>query len=169
MSCTSLCTYLFAWIIKSRDCWVREYESCVKLLSLKCSSGFFFFFCLFLFRAAPTPLGGSHDTGLNRSCNRWPMPQPQQHRIWAVSVIYTTAHGNLGSLTHWVRPGIKPTSSWMLVRFINRWAMRGTPKYLPVFIATDTVFTVLRLSFVANTECYPSFTLWYLESKTSNL
>ena len=25
-------------------------------------------------------------------------------------------HGNTGSLTHWVRPGIEPTSSWILVR-----------------------------------------------------
>ena len=40
---------------------------------------------------------------------------------------YTTAHGNAGSLTHWARPRIKPTSSWILVRFVNHWAMMGTP------------------------------------------
>ena len=34
------------------------------------------------------------------------MPQPQQHKILAVSETYTTAHGNARSLTHWVRPGI---------------------------------------------------------------
>ena len=28
------------------------------------------------------------------------IPQPQQHRIRAMSVTYTTAHGNTGSLTH---------------------------------------------------------------------
>ena len=32
---------------------------------------------------------------------------------------YTTAHGNAGSLTHWVRSGIEPTSSWLLVRFVS--------------------------------------------------
>ena len=32
---------------------------------------------------------------------------------------YTTAHSNAGSLTHWVRPGIEPTSSWVLVGFIT--------------------------------------------------
>ena len=32
--------------------------------------------------------------------------------------LYTTAHGNAGSLTHWARPGIKPASSWILVRFV---------------------------------------------------
>ena len=37
--------------------------------------------------------------------------------IRAMSVAYTTAHGNVGSLTHCARPGIKPTSSWTLLRF----------------------------------------------------
>ena len=30
---------------------------------------------------------------------------------------YATAHSNTGSLTHWVRPGIKPATSWLLVGF----------------------------------------------------
>ena len=38
-----------------------------------------------------------------------------------------TAHGNTGSLTHWVRPGIKPASSRMLVRLVNYRATTGTP------------------------------------------
>ena len=46
------------------------------------------------------------------------MPQPQQRQIRTVSAIYTTAHGNAKSLTYWVRPGVKPASSWMLARFI---------------------------------------------------
>ena len=46
-----------------------------------------------------------------------PQPQPQQQGIQAMSATYTTAHGNLGSLTHWARPEIKPASSRM-VRFI---------------------------------------------------
>ena len=36
-----------------------------------------------------------------------------------MSMTYTTAHGNTGSLTHWARPGIEPTSSWILVMFIS--------------------------------------------------
>jgi len=36
----------------------------------------------------------------------------------ATSVTFTTAHGNARSLTHWVRPGIKPMSSWTLIGFI---------------------------------------------------
>ena len=47
-------------------------------------------------------------------------------QIWAASVTYTTAQGNAGSLTHWVRPGIKPATSWFLVRFVfavPRWEL----------------------------------------------
>ena len=32
---------------------------------------------------------------------------------------YVTAHGNARSLIHWARPGIKPTFSWLLVRFVS--------------------------------------------------
>ena len=42
--------------------------------------------------------------------------------------IYTTAHGNAGSLTHWVRPGMEPTTSWFLVRFASAvpwWELQG--------------------------------------------
>ena len=40
--------------------------------------------------------------------------QPQQWWIWAVSVTYTTAHGNAGSWPYYVRLGIEPASSWTL-------------------------------------------------------
>ena len=47
------------------------------------------------------------------------MLQRQQHQIWAASMTYTAAHGNAGSLTHWARPGMKPTFSWILITFIT--------------------------------------------------
>ena len=56
--------------------------------------------------------------GSNWSYSHRPTPQLQQHGIWAMSATYTMAHGNTRSLTHWARPGIKPSSSWILVRFI---------------------------------------------------
>ena len=56
---------------------------------------------------------------LNFSCRFPPTPQPQQLRIWAAFSIYTTAHSNTGSPTHWTRPGIEPASSWMLVEFVS--------------------------------------------------
>ena len=54
---------------------------------------------------------------------------PQQQWIWAVSSTYTTAHGNARFLTHWLRPGIEPASSWILARFVNHWATMGPPGY----------------------------------------
>ena len=40
--------------------------------------------------------------------------QLKQCKVQAVSSNYTTAHGNAGSLTPWARPGIEPTTSWLL-------------------------------------------------------
>ena len=56
------------------------------------------------------------------------MPQPQQCQSWAASVTYTTAHSNAGSLTHWVRPGIKLASPWILVGFISAAPQWEPPK-----------------------------------------
>ena len=65
--------------------------------------------------------------GSNQSCSCWPMAEPWQSRIRAPSLNYTTAHGNTGSLIHWVKSGIEPTSSWILVGFVTLWATMGTP------------------------------------------
>ena len=35
-----------------------------------------------------------------------------------MSATYNTAHGNAGSPTHWVRPGIEPPSSWIPVGLV---------------------------------------------------
>ena len=67
--------------------------------------------------------------GSNRSYSCQPTPQPQQRRIRAESLNYTTAHGNARSLTHWAKPGIKPVSSWILAGLVNYWAMIGTPVF----------------------------------------
>ena len=68
---------------------------------------FFFFF----FRGA----GSSYARG-RQSFTCQAAPQPQQGQDWAKSATYTIAHGNT---THWVRPGIKPELSWILVGFIT--------------------------------------------------
>ena len=47
------------------------------------------------------------------------MPQPEQCQIQATSATYTPAHGNIRSLTHWVRLGIKSVISWFLVGFVS--------------------------------------------------
>ena len=75
-------------------------------------------------------------------------PQPRRHQIRAMSVSYTSACGNAGSLTHWVRPGIKPASPWILVRSsISCWATAGTPR--PSFFGGEgehRTFSIWKLS-----------------------
>ena len=88
------------------------------------SISLFFFFL----KAVPTSHGNFLGYGSNRSYSCWPapQPQPQPHGIWASSATYVTAHCNAGSLIHWVRPGIEPTSSWILVGFVSselQWAL----------------------------------------------
>ena len=65
---------------------------------------------------------------MNWSCSCQSIPQLQQHRVQAASVTYTTDHGNTGSLTHGVRPGIEPVSLWIPVGFVTaepRWELTG--------------------------------------------
>ena len=69
------------------------------------------------FRAAWAACGSSQARGQIRAAAAG--LQPQQHQIQVASSIYTTPHGNAGSLTHWVGPGIGPTSSWILVGFVT--------------------------------------------------
>ena len=71
---------------------------------------FYFIFCF---------LGLHPGYGSNWSYSWWSTSQPQQQRIRATSVIYTTVHGNAGSITHWKRSGIKPATSWFLVGFVS--------------------------------------------------
>ena len=89
-------------------------------------TNFFFFFVFCLFRAALASYGGSQARGLIRAVAACLQPQPQQRWIQAAFEIYTTTQTNTRSLTPWVRLGIEPMSSWILVGFINPWAMAGT-------------------------------------------
>ena len=81
--------------------------------------------CLFfIFRVSPSALEVP-GLGLNWSCSRRPMPGPQPLGIGAMSVTYTTVHGNTRSLTHWARPGIEPPTSWFLdsLTTVPRWEL----------------------------------------------
>ena len=91
----------------------------------------FLFIYFFLFRAAFMAYGGSQARG-QIGAGR-PIPQPQQHGIQATSVIYTMAHGNAGSLTHWARPGFKPASSWILIRFVSTEPRQELPRFILFF------------------------------------
>ena len=103
---------------------------CLILSCLRICLVFCFLFCFVLLcRAVPTAHGSSQARGQIRpTAARLRTPQPPQHRIQATSVTYTTAHGNIRSLTHWARPGIEPASSWILVGFVStapQWELPG--------------------------------------------
>ena len=108
--------HFFLLVVKS----MRKYFSSVK----KCTLIIIIIiigFCPFM--ATPvtyvlTPHQFSGE-GSNQGCCCQNTPEPQQRQIQATSATYTTAHGNTESLTHWMRPGIKPTTSWFLVRFVS--------------------------------------------------
>ena len=82
---------------------------------------YFYFFCIF--RAPPLACGASQARGPIRAIAAG---LHHNHSNARSETHYTTTHGNAGSLTQWARTGIKPASSWILVRFYR--AMMRTPK-----------------------------------------
>ena len=74
-------------------------------------------FCLFV-RAASVTYRSSQARAWIRAATAG-LCHSHSNGIQAESATYTTAHSNGGSLTHWVMPGIEPTSSWILVGFIS--------------------------------------------------
>ena len=83
----------------------------------------FIYFCLF--RATPAAYGVSQTRGQIEaiaSALHQSHSNTRSSHVW----IYTTVHGNARSLTHSVRPGVEPVSSWMIVRFVPtepRWEL----------------------------------------------
>ena len=114
---------------------------------------FFFFFWIFFFFPGPHPwhMEGSSQAGgwigavAPSLCHSH---SNQQRHIWAMLVIYTTAHGNSRSLTPWVRARIEPASSWMLVRFVitdPQWELLGSLFFLVILVkGLSILFTLSK-------------------------
>ena len=51
---------------------------------------------------------------------------------------YTTTHSNIRLLTHSVRPGIEPASSWVLVRFISAEAGQELPHWRYLIVTASS-------------------------------
>ena len=64
-------------------------------------------------RAATASLCHSHDNAGSDPC------------LWHKSQLMAA----LDPLTHWVRPGVKPASLWILVGFLIHWTTMGTPPF----------------------------------------
>ena len=116
-----------------------------------CCFLFFFFFFFPLFWAAPSTYGGPQAMG---PIGELPLPAclpayatATAIQVRAESVTYTTAHSNAGSLTHWARPEIEPTTSWFLVGFISmapRWEL---PNYVLSNLCSHSLCLVTSHSF----------------------
>ena len=100
--------------------------------------GYFFFF---LFTATHSAYISSWAMG--RITASAPAPSHNHSRdlwgIWAASVTYAAACSNTGSLTHWVKPEIEPTSSGTLCQVLsplshgrNSWGIFQYPHF-PLF------------------------------------
>ena len=104
-----------------------------------------------LFKGPTHSIWRSPSWGCKQSRSCQPTTQPQQHMVQAASVTYIIAHSNAGPLTHWASPGIKPMSSWILIGFINHWAMVGTS-------ITNSLAPFLKLSIfsllISNALCH---------------
>ena len=107
-----------AWAIKPQDKLVQADEkTCIAfnsslLLPLFPPSHTLPHFFPFLFFRATLAAYGSSPSCIF-------LPTPEQLQIWATSATYTAACSNARSLTHWVKPGIKPASSWTLCWVLN--------------------------------------------------
>ena len=89
----------------------------------------------------------------DRSCSCRPTPQPQQRKIWATSVAYTTAHGNSRSLIYWARTEIEHMSSWTLVGFITLSQDRNAPlQYFKYHLPLSKVPLFFPESLIAQTS-----------------
>ena len=86
-------------------------------LPFSLSLSLFLLSCLFM--ATPAAYRGSQARGLIGAIATGLRHSHSNAVVRAASATYTTAHGNVGSLTHGAKPGVKPASSWILVRFVS--------------------------------------------------
>ena len=109
---------------------------------------FFLLFFFFFLTATPTAYGGSQAQG-------WVGTVAAAYVI-AIAIHdashicdYTRAHSNIGSLTHWARPGIEPISSWTLCQVLNPLRQDGNSiffSWLSCLHDLSSVFFFISLS-----------------------
>ena len=92
-----------------------------------------------LFKATPAANGSSKARDLTGAADA-SLHHSHSNQIRAVSATYATALGNPGSLTH---PGIEPTSSWILLRFINAKPQWELPKWIFNIFPFNTFLYIL--------------------------
>ena len=108
--------------------WIPPFPVILAQQFLTDSSAINTFFFFFLFTVAPVTYGHSQARGQIRAAAA-SIHQPQQHQIWAASETFTTICSNARSLTYWLRPGVKPASSWTLCQVLNQLSHNGNASY----------------------------------------
>ena len=110
-------SWLFHSVVQKQPAFVRT----INTLLLYRDKSFIYVFQMckcFPFMAAPA----AHEVpgpGAELKLPLWPTPQSWQHQIWAESVTYPAACSDAGSLTHWARPRIEPTTSQRQCRVLK--------------------------------------------------
>ena len=81
----------------------------------------------FFLGSIPAAYGSSQARGWiiirDAAVDLWHNHSRYEPHLWVTSQITAT----LDHLTHWERPGIETSSSWIIVRFLTHWATMGTP------------------------------------------
>ena len=119
---------------------------------------FIYLFIYFFLRAAPTAYGGSQARGLMGTVAASLLHSHSNARSELCLQPTPQLMGNAGSLTHWTRPGIKPTSSRILAGFINPWARTGT--------LDAKAFQFDVVPFADFCSCFPKFLLDFIRRST---
>ena len=109
-------------------------------LCYKVHSLYIYIFFFRLFRVAPAACWSFQARG----------------RIIAVAAGLCHSHSNARSLTHWARPGIEPTSSWILLGFLTTAPSRELPTFFFFFFLTQyfSIRYLLKTSSVPGTLLY---------------
>ena len=92
---------------KGKSCsenWLRQYQIVLPELYLLFIFIYVFIYLFICFFRATLSVYGSSQT---------------RGRIGATAAGLHRSHSNTGSLTHWARPGIEPTSSWILLSLLT--------------------------------------------------
>ena len=121
--CVCVCVYIYIYIIWGvfvSNIWLESNHKEYRIyLRTKASV----FLLLLSFRATPMAYGISQAMGPTGAV----ATSLSQGHSKAVADLHLQPTWN-PTLTHWVRPGIEATSSWMLVWFVNHRTTMGTPQ-----------------------------------------
>ena len=129
--------------------WIHAFPSTWELWTLsfvKISLGhsFFFFFCLFTFSHTYIQHMEVPEPGLENGAAAAVSHSHSNTRSELHMQPVATACGHARSLTHWVRPGVKPASSWKPHRVLNPLSHNGNSLRHSFYLLVS-IFNVIRI------------------------